>query len=64
MSKIYPKLNKDDLQDLSTEFVENQKRKMYLSKIYPNSKIEDVEVLNQLVTDMDIEQYEKDRGND
>jgi len=63
-AKIYPKLNKDDLQDLSTEFVENQKRKMYLSKIYPNSKIEDVEVLNQLVTDMDIEQYEKDRGND
>jgi hypothetical protein len=63
-AKIYPKLNKDDLQDMATEFVENQKRKMYLSKIYPNSKIEDVEVLNQLVTDMDIEQYEKDRGND
>lgn len=63
-AKIYPKLNKDDLQDMATEFVENQKRKMYLSQLYPNSKIEDVEVLNQLVTDMDIEQYEKDRGND
>ena len=36
---------------------------MYLSQVYPNIKIEDVEVLNQLITDMDIEQYEKDRGN-
>jgi hypothetical protein len=62
-AKIYPKLNKDDLQEMATEFVENQKRKMYLSQVYPNIKIEDVEVLNQLITDMDIEQYEKDRGN-
>jgi len=63
-AKIYPKLNKDTLQELATDFVVNQKRKIYLSQLYPNYKIEDIEVLNQLITDMDIEQYEKDRGND
>lgn len=62
-TKIYPKVDTLTIQELTTAFVDDQKRKMYLSEIYPNLKISDIEILNQLVTDNDIRQYEKDRGN-
>jgi hypothetical protein len=62
-TKIYPKANSKDIEELSKEFVSQQKRKMHLGEIYPNMKISDLETLNQIITDSDIEQYEKDRGN-
>jgi hypothetical protein len=62
-AKIYPKADDSSLQEIAKTFVEEQKRKMYLAKVYPNMKITDIEALNQIVTDKDIEQYEKDRGN-
>lgn len=62
-AKIYPKTDNDTLQEFAETFVEDHKRKVYLSKLFPNFKLEDIETLNQLITDEDIKQYEKDRGN-
>ena len=62
-TKIYPKANKDELQEITTHFVESQNRKMHLAKLFPNLKLEDIEVLNTLITDADIETYERDLGN-
>jgi hypothetical protein len=61
--KIYPKVNAEDITEFSKQFVQEQKKKMYLAQIYPHLKIADIEVLSQTVTDEDITQYEKDRGN-
>lgn len=62
-TKIYPKVDSDDIDEIAKQFVVEHKRKCYLAETYPNLKQSDIEVLSQLVTDEDIKQYEKDRGN-
>jgi hypothetical protein len=62
-TKIYPKANPDDIAAISEAFVTEHKKKVYLATIYPDLKLPDIELLAQLVTDDDIKQYEKDRGN-
>jgi len=62
-TKIYPKANVEDITEFSKTYVQEQKKKMHLAQIYPYLKIADIEVLSQTVTDEDITQYEKDRGN-
>jgi hypothetical protein len=62
-TKIYPKANSEDLTEYSKAFVQEQRKKMNLAEIYPHLKIADIEVLSKTVTDEDITQYEKDRGN-
>ena len=62
-TKIYPKVDSDDIDEIAKAFVQEHKRKCYLAETYPNLKQSDIEVLSQLVTDEDIKQYEKDRGN-
>jgi hypothetical protein len=62
-AKIYPKADSETLTEIAKTFVIEQKRKIHLSSLFPNLKISDIETLNQIVTDDDIEEYEKDRGN-
>lgn len=62
-SKVYPKVDDETLQEITTEFVAQHKRKMHLSQLFPELKLADIEVLNQITTDGEIAQYEKDRGN-
>jgi len=62
-TKIYPKADSDSIGEVAKAYVNEQKRKMYLGQVFPNMKTSDIEVLNQLVTDEDIKQYERDRGN-
>ena len=62
-AKIYPKADSETLTEIAKTFVIEQKRKIHLSTLFPNLKISDIETLNQIVTDDDIEEYEKDRGN-
>lgn len=62
-SKIYPKVDDETLKEITDIFVQEHKKKMYLSEVYPNTKITDIETLSQLVTDEDIRRYEKERGN-
>lgn len=62
-TKLYPKADPETVKELTTAFVDSHKKKMYLSEIYPNYKLADIETLSQLVTDEEIEEYEKERGN-
>lgn len=62
-SKIYPGTKDSDLAMISEVFVTEHKKKVYLANIYPLMKQSDIELLAQMVTDEDIEQYERDRGN-
>jgi hypothetical protein len=62
-TKIYPKVDSDDIDEIAKAFVQEHKRKCYLAETYPNLKQSDIEILSQLVTEEDIKQYEKDRGN-
>lgn len=61
--KIYPKSDSEDIDAAAGVFVAEHKRKVHLSKLFPNLKQTDIETLNQIITDEDIKQYEKDRGN-
>lgn len=61
--KIYPKAGDDDIDEVSKAYVTEQKKKCYLATVYPEMKIADIETLSQMVTNEEIEQYERDRGN-
>ena len=61
--KIYPKADLDDIDAVSEAYVESHKKKMYLAELYPDMKLSDIEMLSETVTDEQIKQYEKDRGN-
>jgi hypothetical protein len=61
--KIYPGLSTGDLTELATAFCDQHKRKMYLATKYPNLKFDEVELLSDIITDSEIEQYEKELGN-
>jgi hypothetical protein len=62
-TKIYPKVDADDIKEISEVFVTTHKKKVYLANKYPNLKQTDIETLSELVTDAEIKQYEKDSGN-
>lgn len=61
--KIYKTANDSDLSELSKVFVDVHKRKMYLANKFPNMKFEDIELLGDIITDEDIDKYEKELGN-
>jgi hypothetical protein len=61
--KVYPKTPAKSLDEMTKSFVATQKKKMYIAKVYPNLKFQDIEALVELVTDDEIKQYERDQGN-
>jgi hypothetical protein len=61
--KVYPNVTDDLLAEVSEEYVKQQKQKYYLAEQFPDLKLSDIEVLNDLLTEEEIKQYEKDRGN-
>ena len=61
--KIYPGLSAGDLTELASAFCDQHKRKMYLANKYPELKFDEVELLSELITDNDIQEYENELGN-
>ena len=61
--KVYPKLTAGELTEIANAFCEQHKRKMYLADKFPELKFDEVELLSELVTDNEIEEYEKELGN-
>jgi hypothetical protein len=61
--KVYPKVNDNDLTQLTTAFVDQHKKKVFLAKQFPNMKYDEIELLSNIVTDDEINQYERDTGN-
>lgn len=62
--KIYPKADKESLKELAEAFVEDHKRKMRLIKLFPTLSLADIDTLNQITTDEEIADYERDYGID
>jgi hypothetical protein len=62
-SKIYPKSDDNSIQEIAKAYTSEQRRKFYFAKKYPSMKYEDIEILNQLTSDEEIEEYERNSGN-
>lgn len=62
--KIYNKADPSIIKELTSEYMSQQKRKVYLAQKFPELKLEDVEVLNKIITNLEIQQYEHDSGNE
>lgn len=61
-TKIYPKTEPNLLTEISSEFVRIQNRKYKLAKLFPDLKISDIETLNEIISDAQISEYEKNLG--
>lgn len=61
--KIYPNADDVTLDEVAQLYTEQHKKKMWIANQYPDMKISDIEVLNNFVTEADIEEYEKQSGN-
>ena len=62
-SKVYKKVDEDTLKELADVFVQQQKRKMHLANKFSTLKLDDIDVLNDVVTDQDIQRYDEESGN-
>ena len=62
--KIYAKADTNTIKEMTNEFVSQQKRKVYFAEKFPHLKIDDIELLNSLVTEEEIRCYERDSGNE
>lgn len=62
-TKIYKNLPENELKELSTSFVKKQTRKVYLAETFPNLKFDEIEILNDIVTDDQIKKYQEETGN-
>lgn len=61
-TKVYPKTDTALLGEISAEFTRIQNRKYKLAKLFPDLKISDIETLNEILSDEQITEYEKDLG--
>ncbi len=62
-SKVYTKTDKELINEVSSEYVNVQKRKVKLARYFPNLKVSDIETLSEVVSDEQISLYEKELGN-
>ncbi len=61
--KIYSKASDSELNLLTEVYIDSHKKKMYLANRFPELKFDEIELLSELVTDKDIEKYERELGN-
>ena len=61
--KVYPKSSDSDLNAVAEVFVDNHRKKMYIANRFPEMKFDEIELLSDLITDKDIEEYERELGN-
>ena len=61
--KVYPKSSDSDLNTITDVFIDSHRKKMYIANKFPELKFDEIELLSELITDKDIEEYEKELGN-
>lgn len=61
-TKVYPNTDKHTIDKVSNLFVKHQNKKVYLAEKFPHMKYEDIEVLANIITDDEIQQYEQEHG--
>lgn len=62
-SKIYPNSDKELLNEIAKIYVTEHKKKVYLAEKFPEMNFEEIETLSNIITDDDIQKYEKEYGN-
>ena len=62
-TKLYPKADSSLIDEIAEEYVKQHKRKVYLAEEYPHLKIDEIELLNEMISDEEISQRERDKGN-
>ena len=62
-TKIYPKYNSNEIMEMSEAYVLEHKKMHFLAKTYPNLKYTDIKTLANIITEEDIQKYEKESGN-
>jgi hypothetical protein len=62
-SKIYKGADESAVKEYASEFTSVQNHKYKIANIFPNMKLEDINVLSNLVTTEEIENYEQESGN-
>jgi hypothetical protein len=61
--KIYPSASEQDIIEVAAVFVTEHKKKVVLAKKFPTLKLDEIELLSTIVTDDELNQYERDSGN-
>jgi hypothetical protein len=61
--KIYPKADISDIDEVSKAYVDSHKRKRRLAELFPQLKQSDIEILNEITSDEQFAEYERDIGN-
>ena len=61
--KIYPTASREELTAITSAFVDNHARKMYIADKFPDLKYDEIELLAELITDDEIKEYEENSGN-
>jgi hypothetical protein len=61
--KIYPKADTNDIDEVSKAYVDGHKRKRRLAELFPTLKQTDIEILNEITSDEQFAEYERDIGN-
>lgn len=61
-TKVYPSTDKKLIKEISKQFVDDYTRKQFIANEHPSMKMDEIEVLNAIVTDDDIKRYEEQKG--
>jgi hypothetical protein len=61
--KIYKNVDDNTLKEVSAEYTNAQNHKYRLSRLYPDMKLEDIEIMATLISQSEIDEYEKRAGN-
>lgn len=62
IDRMYPKHREEQRKQLAEDWLKQQHRKVYLAKVYPHLKVDDIDILNGVISDQEIEQYRRDCG--
>jgi hypothetical protein len=62
-SKLHPNVDAELIDELSKLYTRQQHRKVYLAEKFPHLKLDEIELLNELTTDDEIQEYERLSGN-
>ena len=62
-SKVHPNVDQELIDEISKLYTQQQHRKWYIAEKYPHLKYDEIELLNELLTDEEIQNYERDSGN-
>lgn len=61
--KIYKGADKDTITECATEFVVQQNHKYRIAELMPDLKLSDIEILANILTSEDLDEYDRQSGN-